>query len=116
MGRVVLPQSQYLPSAAKVMTTNVPVAMSLRAPVMTAAPTAVKSNKGTPLLDEAFDDEDAFIRFTMNAAASKATDEYRELYHFLLQTFTEADSDFDGLVGPDRFDFMIERAASLPRR
>lgn len=116
MGRVVLPQSQYSTSAAKVMTANVPVAMSLQQPVMTAAPMAVKSNKRTPLLDEAFDDEDAFIRFTMNAAASKATDEYRELYHFLLQTFTEADSDFDGLVGPDRFDFMIERAASLPRR
>merc|ERR1712050_139873 len=55
-------------------------------------------------------------RFVRNAAVSKATDEYRELYHFLLQCFLEADTDFDGLVGPDRFDFMIERAAALPRK
>jgi len=38
------------------------------------------------------------------------------LYGFLAECFLDADSDRDGLVSADEFDFLIERAASLPRR
>jgi len=75
-----------------------------------------KSKVRTPNLDEALDDQDAFIRFVRNSTASKSTPEYRELYQFLLQCFLEADTNFDGRVGADRFDYMVERAACLPRK
>jgi Ca2+-binding EF-hand superfamily protein len=42
--------------------------------------------------------------------------ERRELYGFLAECFLDADSDRDGLVSVDEFDFLVERAASLPRR
>lgn len=87
-------------------------------PVIAAATSGVPmtARGTTPLLDAAFDDEDCFIRFIKNASAGKHTPEYRELYTFLLECFTEADSDFDGLVGADGFDFMVERAVQLPRK
>jgi Ca2+-binding EF-hand superfamily protein len=69
-----------------------------------------------PLLDAAAGDEAAFVKFVKNLPAGVDTPEYKELYHFLLECFSEADSDFDGLVGPERFDYMIERAACLPRK
>jgi len=65
---------------------------------------------------EGMSDKEEFVRFVLNAARSQATPEYRQLYSFLLSCFTEADTDFDGLVGPDDFDIMVERAGSLPRK
>merc|ERR1719277_1824617 len=88
---------------------------------MAAAPGASQGFKysnmiQTPLLKAAASDEDAFVKFVRGLAAGKNTPEYKEFYYFLLNCFSEADSDFDGLVGPERFDYMIERAACLPRK
>mmetsp|Transcript_68410 Transcript_68410/g.154943 ORF Transcript_68410/g.154943 Transcript_68410/m.154943 type:complete len:329 (+) Transcript_68410:60-1046(+) len=58
----------------------------------------------------------AFVRFVQNAARSKKSPEYAELYTFLLDCFVQTDLDFDGRIGPDEFDMLVERAASLPRR
>merc|ERR1711870_140164 len=42
--------------------------------------------------------------------------ERKELYGYLAECFLDADGDRDGKVGVDEFDFLIEKAASLPRR
>jgi len=39
-----------------------------------------------------------------------------ELYSFLTECFKDADSDRDGFVNADEFDFLVEKAAALPRR
>lgn len=83
------------------------------APAMAAT---VKCRQPTPCLNAAFHDENAFIQFVLNATVGTQTQEYKELYQFLLDVFLEADTDFDGLVGHERFDYMIERAAMLPRK
>lgn len=94
--------------------------MSYGAPAPSAAPGAqdfkYSNNIQTPLLKAAASDEDAFVKFVRGLAVGKNTPEYKELYYFLLNCFSEADSDFDGLVGAERFDYMIERAACLPRK
>merc|ERR1712190_513665 len=40
----------------------------------------------------------------------------RELYDFLCECFMDADSKKDGLVKAAEFDFLVEKAATLPRR
>merc|ERR1711862_293928 len=57
-----------------------------------------------------------FAKFIQAATHSKVSPEYKELYRFLLNCFTEADSDNDGRVGPKEFDAMIEIAAAAPRK
>eukprot|EP00418_Pyrodinium_bahamense_P096211 CAMPEP_0179045534 /NCGR_PEP_ID=MMETSP0796-20121207/18226_1 /TAXON_ID=73915 /ORGANISM="Pyrodinium bahamense, Strain pbaha01" /LENGTH=391 /DNA_ID=CAMNT_0020741941 /DNA_START=44 /DNA_END=1220 /DNA_ORIENTATION=+ len=63
-----------------------------------------------------YDSKLAYVKFIKNATKSKKTHEYAELYKFLLDCFTHADMDFDGRVGPDEFDGLVERAAFLPRK
>jgi Ca2+-binding EF-hand superfamily protein len=62
-------------------------------------------------------DKTSFKNFCLQAVnGSAACPERRELYSFLAECFLDADCDRDGRVGIDEFDFLIERAASLPRR
>jgi len=63
-----------------------------------------------------FESKKAFVKFLKAAAKSKRSREYRELYHHLLDCFTQADTDFDGRIGPDDFDLLVEQAAVLPRK
>lgn len=72
--------------------------------------------KPTTAIDRASDTRKDFVTFILKATKSKSSPEYGELYHFLLACFTEADTDFDGRVGADEFDIMVERAGALPRR
>eukprot|EP00928_Gymnodinium_smaydae_P019082 TRINITY_DN17295_c0_g1_i1.p1 TRINITY_DN17295_c0_g1~~TRINITY_DN17295_c0_g1_i1.p1 ORF type:complete len:378 (-),score=55.60 TRINITY_DN17295_c0_g1_i1:269-1402(-) len=57
-----------------------------------------------------------FIEFVLNATRSTLSKEYRQLYSFLLQCFTDADANFDGRVGFREFEHLITAAAMLPRR
>ncbi|KAK2147478.1 hypothetical protein LSH36_550g01005 [Paralvinella palmiformis] len=63
--------------------------------------------------DEATKDE--FVAF-IQKANDRTTPEYRELFHFLLKCFVDADKDHDGAVQPVEFDAMIEMATAAPRR
>lgn len=71
---------------------------------------------GSISIDRASDTRKDFVRFIKAATKSKDSPEYAELYHFLLSCFSEADTDFDGRVGPNDFDVMVERAGALPRK
>lgn len=61
-------------------------------------------------------DKTAFKKFCKAAIENPRGKERKELYGFLAECFMDADSDRDGLVGPDELDFLVEKAASLPRR
>jgi len=66
-------------------------------------------------------DKPEFDYFMQRALASfksgAGTDDcYIELYNILLRAFVSADVDFDGKIGVEEFDQMIENAASLPRK
>lgn len=62
-------------------------------------------------------DKTAFKEFCQRAVnGSPHSKDRKELYGFLAECFLDADSDRDGLVSSEEFDFLIERAASLPRR
>jgi len=65
---------------------------------------------------EEITDKRELITFLKKACASKQSAEYKELYKFLVRSFRVADRDFDGLVGPDDFDFMVELTGSIPRK
>jgi len=56
-----------------------------------------------------------FLTF-IKKAVNKSSEEYKELYHFLVRTFQAGDKDGYGEVGPAEFDEMIECAAEAPRR
>jgi Ca2+-binding EF-hand superfamily protein len=64
---------------------------------------------------EDIDTKTEITKFLKKACSSKKTPEYKELYRFLLGIFKKCDRDFDGLVGPDDFDVMVEMAGSIPR-
>lgn len=62
-------------------------------------------------------DKTSFKEFCVRAVnGNPSSRDRKELYGFLAECFLDADSDRDGLVSMDEFDFLIERAASLPRR
>jgi Ca2+-binding EF-hand superfamily protein len=61
-------------------------------------------------------DKATFCVWIKEATANHSSTAHAELYKFLATAFQEADSDLDGLVGPLEFDFMVERAAALPRK
>lgn len=66
-------------------------------------------------------DKTEFDFFMQRALASfksgASTDDcYIELYNILLRAFVSADVDYDGKIGMEEFDQMIENAASLPRK
>ena len=56
-----------------------------------------------------------FISF-LQRASDKSSPEYRELYHFLLNTFKSGDINFQGEIDAPTFDRLIEVAATAPRR
>merc|ERR1712039_954898 len=58
----------------------------------------------------------AFKRWVRSAINYPSSSERRELYDFLCECFMDADSDKDGLVRAAEFDFLVEKAATLPRR
>jgi len=57
-----------------------------------------------------------FKRWCKAAIENPMGNEKRELYGFLSECFLDADGDRDGRIGPDEFDFLIEKAAAIPRR
>ena len=57
----------------------------------------------------------AFKRWVQDAVTRNAA-EREELYAFLTECSVDADTDRDGLVNAEEFDFLIEKAAALPRR
>jgi len=57
----------------------------------------------------------AFKRWVTDAV-SKNGAERSELYAFLTECFKDADTDRDGFVNAEEFDFLVEKAAALPRR
>merc|ERR1712241_882102 len=59
--------------------------------------------------------KDEFIQFVKKAVDTN-TQEYQELYYFLLRTFQAGDKGGYGEVAPAEFDEMIECAAAAPRR
>ena len=56
-----------------------------------------------------------FLTF-IKKAVNRNSEEYKELYHFLVRTFQAGDKEGYGEVGPAEFDEMIECAAEAPRR
>eukprot|EP00811_Abedinium_folium_P014062 NODE_2308_length_2240_cov_9.185991.p1 GENE.NODE_2308_length_2240_cov_9.185991~~NODE_2308_length_2240_cov_9.185991.p1 ORF type:complete len:570 (-),score=195.97 NODE_2308_length_2240_cov_9.185991:201-1910(-) len=61
-------------------------------------------------------DKQAFKQWVTVAMEAPDSAERRELYGFLTQCFMDADADRDGFVGASEFDFLVEKAAALPRR
>lgn len=65
---------------------------------------------------EDIDDRVEMTRFLKRACATKNCPEYVELYRFLMNVFKRADRDYDGLVGAEDFDLMVEMAGAIPRK
>ena len=61
-------------------------------------------------------DKTEFKKLCKAAVDNPRGKERKELYGYLAECFLDADGDRDGKVGVDEFDFLIEKAASLPRR
>merc|ERR1711963_856132 len=59
--------------------------------------------------------KEEFLAF-IKKAVDTSSQEYKELYYFLLRTFQAGDKGGYGEVGPAEFDEMIECAAAAPRR
>jgi len=57
-----------------------------------------------------------FVAFVNRATLDKTSPEKKEMYEYLVQCFTNADSDYDGLVSFKGFNNMIGEAATAPRR
>merc|ERR1719336_820328 len=67
-------------------------------------------------ISQASDDRGSFVRFIKNASADEQSPEFRELRQFLTQCFVDCDTDFDGLIGSQDFDKLVERAGAMPRK
>jgi len=61
-------------------------------------------------------DKTAFKSWLMKAIADPSSKDRKELYGYLSECFLDADGDRDGLISTDEFDFLIEKAAAMPRR
>jgi len=61
-------------------------------------------------------DKTEFKKWCKAAVDNPRGKERKELYGYLAECFLDADGDRDGKVGVDEFDFLIEKAAALPRR
>jgi len=57
----------------------------------------------------------AFKQWVQDAVTQKGAAR-EELYAFLVECFRDADSDRDGFLNSEEFDFVVEKAAALPRR
>ena len=62
--------------------------------------------------------KEEYIHFIRHAMLDKSrkSNEFIELYQFLLGCFVRADANLDGQVTVDEFDVMVEVANELPRR
>lgn len=61
-------------------------------------------------------DKTAFKSWLQRAMEGNKGPERDELYGYLAECFLDADGDRDGLVSLREFNFLIEKAASMPRR
>lgn len=61
-------------------------------------------------------DKTAFKTWLKTAFDSPSGNERKELYGYLSECFLDADGDRDGLIGKSEFNFLIEKAAAMPRR
>lgn len=61
-------------------------------------------------------DKVAFKDWIRAAVLDRSGEQHRELYGYLCECFLDADADKDSTVDTEEFDFLIERAAALPRR
>lgn len=61
-------------------------------------------------------DKVAFKHWIRAAIAERSGEQHRELYGYLSECFLDADANKDATVDSEEFDFLIERAAALPRR
>lgn len=57
-----------------------------------------------------------FIQFIRHATQDRKSNEFVELYDFLLQSFIRSDANLDGMVSLDEFDALVDIAAALPRK
>jgi len=71
---------------------------------------------GNVSLEHAKDDRASFVYFIKKACEDHDTPEFVELRRFLMDCFVEVDRDFDGFVGREDFDSLVEKAGSLPRK
>jgi len=73
---------------------------------------------GIVSIQQASDDRGSCVRFIKNAAEDYdgSTPEFAELRGFLTRCFVDCDTDFDGLIGMNDFDKLVERAGALPRK
>jgi len=75
-----------------------------------------KSLKSSEMKARMEESQEDFREFIIAAAKSRKSREYKELYHFVLKCFTDADTDFDGLIDVHSFSALIDIAAAAPRR
>jgi len=61
-------------------------------------------------------DKTAFKQFVKASIDDPSSPERKELYGFLSECFLDADGDRDGLVDFGSFEFLVDKAATLPRR
>jgi len=57
--------------------------------------------------------KEEFVQFIRHATQDPSSNEYIELYQFLMGCFIRADADMDGQVSKSEFDVMIDEAAAL---
>jgi len=61
-------------------------------------------------------DKTAFKTWLQKAMDNPRGGERKELYGYLSECFLDADGDRDGLVNLKEFDFLLDKAAAMPRR
>jgi len=61
-------------------------------------------------------DKTAFKKWLKEAMDRPTSNERKELYGYLCECFLDADGDRDGLIAYEEFDFLVEKAAAMPRR
>lgn len=60
--------------------------------------------------------KEEFRKFIIAATRSRASQEYKQFYYYVLKCFTDADADMDGRIDVLAFDSLIDTAAAAPRR
>merc|ERR1712187_1059930 len=61
-------------------------------------------------------DKSSFKSWLQKAIDQPSSPDRKELYGYLCECFLDADGDRDGLISHEEFDFLIEKAAAMPRR
>jgi hypothetical protein len=83
------------------------VARSFRAAIPATSPWGAESWRH---------DKTAFQKWCEEASKNPASKAKRELYGFLTLSFGDVDVNKDGKIGPEEFDYLCEKVASMPRR